>query len=271
MCMGKRFSLVAAMLLAAYSTNSIAAPRIGNATATQKEVTGTVDGSAQPLAKGSDIYSDEMINTGDDSVAHLLFLDKTNLSVGPTSEVKLDTFIYDPSGTSGSVVIQAVKGTFRFVTGIQDKKSYTLKTAYGTIGVRGTVLEIVLTPGATPTDNDGNMKVRLVEGGATVTSLTGQSKDMNEPNTVLTVFRDGGFSGPNPAPNSILNFAAGPTGPETTASLAPGSAGGPLNSSPLPLVPSSAAGNTRGTPPVGTGSMTVGSPPGVSGAVSPSR
>ena len=51
--------------------------------------------------------------------------------------MKLDKFVYDPSGSSGAVVIEATKGAFRFVTGSQDKRVYQIKTPFGTLGIRG--------------------------------------------------------------------------------------------------------------------------------------
>jgi hypothetical protein len=65
------------------------------------------------------------------------FIDHTNLSVGPSSTVRLDKFVYDPKKGSGSVAIDATKGAFRFVTGSQNKGDYKVKTPHGTIGMRG--------------------------------------------------------------------------------------------------------------------------------------
>jgi hypothetical protein len=70
-------------------------------------------------------------------VADLRFIDQTNLSVGPKSSVRLDKFVYDPNKGSGSVVIDATRGSFRFVAGSQDKRAYKVKTPYGTLGIRG--------------------------------------------------------------------------------------------------------------------------------------
>src|SRR5262245_778980 len=112
-------------------------PKIGQATATKNQVHGTINGKTEPLATGHDVFTNETVSTGANSLADLQFLDSTNLNVGPTSEIKLDTFVYDPRGSSGAVVIQATKGAFRFVTGSQDKRVYQIKTPYGTLGVRG--------------------------------------------------------------------------------------------------------------------------------------
>jgi len=126
-----------AILFALQVAASAEEPKIGNATATKNKVEGVISGRNQPISKGTEVFTNETVRTGDASVADLVFLDNTNLSVGPTSEIKLDKFVYDPTGSSGAVVIQATKGAFRFVAGSQDKRVYEIKTPFGTLGIRG--------------------------------------------------------------------------------------------------------------------------------------
>ena len=126
-----------AALVAMQATAFAQDPTIGNATATKNKVEGVMGAKTEPIAKGSGLYTNEVVRTGDASVADLKFLDDSTMNVGPISEVKLDKFVYDPNGTSGAVVIEATKGAFRFVTGKQDQKVYQIKTPYGTLGIRG--------------------------------------------------------------------------------------------------------------------------------------
>jgi hypothetical protein len=129
---------LALALIAVHSTVSLAQDAtIGSATATKNRVEGIVGGKSQPISSGTGVYENEVVRTGPAAVADLKFVDDTNLSVGPISEIVLDKFVYDPTGSTGTVVIQATKGAFRFVTGKQDKKVYQIKTPFGTIGVRG--------------------------------------------------------------------------------------------------------------------------------------
>jgi len=125
------------MLFALQATASAEEPAIGTAKATKNKVEGVINGKNEPLSTGSGVFTNETVRTGEASVADLVFLDNTNLSVGPTSDVKLDKFVYDPTGSSGTVVIQATKGAFRFVAGSQDKRIYQIKTPFGTLGIRG--------------------------------------------------------------------------------------------------------------------------------------
>jgi hypothetical protein len=119
---------------------------IGNASAVKNRVEGTIRGQTRALSSGSAVYANESVRTGQDSIAELGFVDSTKLSVGPTSEVRLDKFVYDPNKGAGAVALKATRGSLRFVTGVQDHDSYSIKTPYATLGVRGTVLEIVVKP-----------------------------------------------------------------------------------------------------------------------------
>jgi hypothetical protein len=167
-------------------------PGIGNAKTTRNKVEGVVGGQTQDLTTGSQVYSNETVRTGDSAVADLVFLDKTNLSVGPISEVHLDKFVYDPTGSSGKVVLQATKGAFRFVTGTQDKRAYEVRTPFGSLGVRGTVVELVIKqclPGQPP--GSCGVTVKLVEGAASFTTNSGETVDLNSANTTLSVSGNG--------------------------------------------------------------------------------
>ena len=123
---------------------------IGSATSVKNRVDGVVGGATRSLSSGSAVHANELIRSGEDSVGNLQFIDQTKLSVGPKSEVRLNKFVYDPNKKAGSVVVQAGKGAYRFATGVQDFKNYQIKTPYATLGVRGTVLEIVVENSARP-------------------------------------------------------------------------------------------------------------------------
>jgi len=127
-------AFVLAVLFALPATASNAQSKIGKATSVKPQAEGTIAGTLRP---DSDVHASETVRTGDAGVADLRFIDQTNLSVGPKSSVRLDRFVYDPNKGSGSVVIDATRGSFRFVAGSQDKRAYKVKTPYGTLGIRG--------------------------------------------------------------------------------------------------------------------------------------
>jgi hypothetical protein len=110
-------------------------PRIGVAASTRPNAEGIIGANSQTLSAGSELYANETVRTGNRGVADLVFIDNSNLSVGPSSEVLLDQFVYDPIGSSGIVVSQATRGKFRIGTGSQDNR---VNTPYGTLGLLGT-------------------------------------------------------------------------------------------------------------------------------------
>ena len=121
-------------LLALQSAASWAETRIGVAASTKANADGITAGNSQALSPGSELYANETVRTGNLGQADLVFVDQTNLTVGPTSEVLLDKFVYDPTGSKGNVVFQATRGAFRFVTGTQDHRAYAVNTPYGSLG-----------------------------------------------------------------------------------------------------------------------------------------
>jgi hypothetical protein len=127
------FTLAVAAFVALQSMAANAQSGIGKATRVKPDA----QANTRTLAAGSDVHSNETIRTGNSGVADLRFNDNSNLSVGPTSVVRLDKFVYDPNKGSGSIAIEASRGAFRFVTGSQNKGDYRVKTPYGTLGVRG--------------------------------------------------------------------------------------------------------------------------------------
>jgi hypothetical protein len=110
------------------------AQTIGSATSVQPEASGSIGGT---LSVGSGVHANETVKTGSSGKAGLQFHDQSNLSVGPSSSVRLDKFVYDPNKGSGTTWIEATRGAFRFSTGGQNKGEVKIKTPYGTLGMRG--------------------------------------------------------------------------------------------------------------------------------------
>src|SRR4029077_19096452 len=169
-------ALLLVVAAAMQSTAANAEPRIGVAASTRPNAEGIHGTNSEVLSAGAEVYASETVRTGNLGRADLVFLDNTNFSVGPASEVLLDKFVYDPTGSSGKVVLQATRGAFRFVTGSQDHPAYQVGTPYGTLGVRGTVVEGKVLPavskGMLPAD-ECVVKLNLSSGQASFTTLTG--------------------------------------------------------------------------------------------------
>jgi hypothetical protein len=121
------------VLFAVVPTAADAQTRIGSASSVTPEASGSVGGT---LSVGSGVHANETVKTGSSGKAGLQFHDQSNLNVGPSSQVRLDKFVYDPNKGSGSTAIEVTRGTFRFSTGAQGGQ-IKVKTPYGTLGTRG--------------------------------------------------------------------------------------------------------------------------------------
>jgi hypothetical protein len=203
-------ALLGFVVLAMQPAVSLAETRIGIASSIKPNADGVVGANSQTLSPGSELYANETVRTGNLGQADLVFVDKTNLTVGPTSEVLLDKFVYDPTGAQGKVVLQMTRGAFRFVTGTQDHRAYAVNTPYGSLGVRGTVVEVVVQPKTKgkPRPDECTTRVRLVEGaGATFTTSGPKATTarLTEPNQVVCVSPSGAVSYSSSS-TSILGF-----------------------------------------------------------------
>jgi hypothetical protein len=114
---------------------------IGAAALAHNDVSRELSGASGRVEAGDPVFLKEIVRTGQESTTKLVFLDSTNLAVGPTSRVVLDRFVFDPS-KSEALAVSLTKGLFRFSTGTLDKSAYSVTTPTASIGVRGTVLDV---------------------------------------------------------------------------------------------------------------------------------
>ena len=117
---------------------------VGNTSLVVKTVTGTVSTRKRNLRLKDDIYHNEIIQTFQESATKITFLDKTELSLGPNTSVTLDRFVYDPNPAKSQFSLTLARGAVRFVSGVLPTKNYKLKTPVATIGIRGTVVDLVV-------------------------------------------------------------------------------------------------------------------------------
>jgi len=181
--MGTVSSLVLAAVFASHGAEAQNASKIGIASAVKNRVEGSAGGGLRPLSAGSDVFTREVVRTGEESTAQLLFLDETSLAIGPQSEVTLDRFVYDPNRGAGSVVLNATRGAFRFATGSQQSSSYQIRTPVATIGVRGTLFDVNIVRNA---QGQLSLVVILIEGATSIT-FGGKTYDLSKPGQALII------------------------------------------------------------------------------------
>jgi hypothetical protein len=131
-----RLSISALPLVVFFAIGSTVAnaQAIGSATSVQPEASGSMGGT---LSVGSGVHANETVKTGSSGKAGLQFHDQSNLTVGPSSSVRLDKFVYDPNKGTRTMAIEATRGAFRFSSGGQNGGEVKIKTPSGTLGIRG--------------------------------------------------------------------------------------------------------------------------------------
>src|SRR5580704_8669947 len=139
------FCLVAALA----ASPAHAQVRVGEAAVIKNEVVRVAGSATSQINVGDGVLRDETVRTGLDSAARLVMIDSTNLSLGPNATIKLDRTVFNDEHSYRDIAIRLTTGAFRFVTGHSDKNAYKITTSLATIGVRGTILDILSRRGQT--------------------------------------------------------------------------------------------------------------------------
>ena len=220
--MSRFYSCILGAVLAgtlAWSGVALGATTIGNTTIVVKTVTGTLSEGQRDLEYKDDIYHNEVIETFEESATEITFLDETSLSMGPNTQLTLDRFVYDPDPEIGSFVLTITEGALRFATGVLPSASYKIHTPVATIGVRGTVIDIVVERVA---GDDGGIEtsvnLTVLEGEAIFEDCRGQATRVPEGLSSTVV---GTSAGTSTGTTAVCSEASspGPQPPEFTAIL----------------------------------------------------
>ena len=174
----RRIAAAGVILALGLSAAPAAAQQIGQASAVENQVTRVSSSGTAALSVGGSVFRMETIRTAQSSRARLTFLDNTNLSVGPSSSVVLNQFVYTGNSQAKTVGVNLVRGAFRFSTGDSDKSAYRINTPVATIGVRGTVLDIRSAGGTTDitmVDNSEALVCSISAGSCVLLSGAGSS------------------------------------------------------------------------------------------------
>jgi Tfp pilus assembly protein FimT len=93
-------------------------------------------------AEGEDVYENESIRTKDESQARILLVDRTGLSVGPTSTIRIDRMLYNSDQSVKTVVVSTDTGAVRWTSG--DSSTYLIRTPTANVTPIGTVFDLLV-------------------------------------------------------------------------------------------------------------------------------
>lgn len=162
---------------AAYAANE------GTAVGVNPDAVAQINATDRTLVVGADVSVGEKIVTGPAGQVQIIFDDDTRLVVGPRSALLIETYLMASSNTARQLTINALGGSFRFITGNSPKPAYSIKTPTAAIAVRGTEFDIIAEP--------GNTKVMLYEGALQICNAGSTCQEVTRRCEVAMAARDG--------------------------------------------------------------------------------
>ena len=192
------FIACAAPALLLVSANVHAQAPIGGAAIVVNDVRGESAGKRARITLGDRVFANQGVQTAARSMTKLVFLDDTNMTIGPDSRAKLDSFVFDPNGSGKNIAVTATRGAFRFVSGSSPSEAYRVTTPQAHIGVRGTTYDVRIQRGRT---------LVVLQEGAVNVCLRNRSlcRDLTQPGQSLVV-TDNEIAGPISPANKPWDF-----------------------------------------------------------------
>lgn len=129
----------AALALGAAAEAAAATERVGVAAGLNPAATGLAPGQElRILSLGDEVLFRERIRTEAAGQVQLLFIDQSSLTVGPSSDVLIDEFVFDPKTSAGRTAMTLTRGVARYVGGkISKQEAVKITTPSAVIGIRG--------------------------------------------------------------------------------------------------------------------------------------
>lgn len=127
---------------------SQALANIGKVIGVEQGAEVTRAGKSQPLRTGMEVASGDSISTDGSGLVQLVFVDETKIAIGPNARMTLNVTMLRGNKKAKNFAVQALGGSFRFISGKSKKRAYSIQTPTATMAVRGTTFDIWVAPGA---------------------------------------------------------------------------------------------------------------------------
>lgn len=139
-----RTILFATAIALAASLPAVAAPsQIGRVDKVERQAVAVVEGAPRDMQPAGPVFFGDMIRTGAASRLESELADGTKVTLGENAKLTVDAFVYRPGQPGGKLGLNVVRGAFLFVGGKIEGPTggnVAIKTAVGTLGVRGTTV-----------------------------------------------------------------------------------------------------------------------------------
>jgi hypothetical protein len=98
-----------------------------------------------PATAGMHLQVNDILQTSADGRLGAILQDGTGIGLGPNTELKIDSFIYDPANGKLSLILRLARGVMAYFSGRIAKLApgaVTVETPVGVMGLRGTHMAV---------------------------------------------------------------------------------------------------------------------------------
>jgi hypothetical protein len=107
------------------------------------------DGQRLTVQPGTQLFEGDVLTTGASGTLAIILRDDTRMSLGASTETRLDQFAFAPAEKRLGMVVRVTRGIFSYVSGKIAKLApgaVRLETPTATLGIRGTYLVARIEP-----------------------------------------------------------------------------------------------------------------------------
>lgn len=163
-----------------FSSSAFSTNEIGRVIHSSGTIIASNSGSERILSRGSSIAEGDLIKTSATARSQLRMKDGALIVLRQNSEMHFEEYRYEEKDESiGSSIFSLLKGGFKTVSGFigkQHKKNYKVKTAFTTIGIRGTNYGVTLCEQGECRDSDN----AVLDDGLYASVIDGEISSENE-------------------------------------------------------------------------------------------
>jgi hypothetical protein len=138
---GAIFLILGSLVIPAWGAESIA----GSLKSAQGGVVVRRGTQTIPAREGMHLLVNDILQTSADGRCGAILQDGTGIGLGPNTELKIDTFIYEPADGKFGLLLRLARGVLAYFSGGISRLSpgsVTVETPVGVIGLRGTHMAV---------------------------------------------------------------------------------------------------------------------------------
>lgn len=143
-------SALLALAPAAFADNAPTGIDVGHSAYVLNRVDGQPPQARPVVIRLNDkIVFEEEVAAGHEAKTTIEFRDGSLFSLGPDAQARIDSFVFDPQRSTSKKALAVTRGVFRYLSGFtSNDQEAKIKVPSGTLGIRGSLVIGVVSPGA---------------------------------------------------------------------------------------------------------------------------